>query len=69
MKHRDYLWCAVNLLLDEEEALAELCPGCRARAGEASCPACGAPCGSHQGGENAAFDLDRFWAMKGGEAP
>lgn len=69
MKSRDYLWCALNLLLDEEETLAELCPGCRARAGETSCPACGAPCHSRQGGENEAFDLDRFLVMKGGAVP
>ena len=69
MKSRDYLWCALNLLLDEEETLAELCPGCRERAGETSCPACGAPWGSRQGSENASFDPDRFLAMKGGAVP
>ncbi len=30
MTHRDYLWCAVNLVLDGEEELSRLCPACRA---------------------------------------
>ena len=30
MKRRDYLWCALNLLLDHEEELGRLCPSCRA---------------------------------------
>ena len=32
MTDRDYLWCALNLALDQEEELARLCPECRARA-------------------------------------
>lgn len=43
MTDGDYLWCAVNLLLDDEETLAQLCPACRERALEAHCPVCGAP--------------------------
>lgn len=38
MKARDYLWCALNLMLDREEALERLCPHCRAEAEEARCP-------------------------------
>ena len=30
MTGRDYLWCALHLLLDEEEILDRLCPACRA---------------------------------------
>ena len=41
MTDGDYLWCAVNLLLDDEETLAQLCPACRERAMEARCPVCG----------------------------
>ena len=26
MREEDYLWCAVNLLLDEEEVARQLCP-------------------------------------------
>lgn len=33
MTEEDYLWCAVQLLLDEEEAEAALCPSCRAKLG------------------------------------
>ena len=29
MREEDYLWCAVNLLLDEEEVARQLCPQCR----------------------------------------
>ena len=45
MKRRDYLWCALNLLLDHEEELGRLCPSCRAQAEEGRCP------GSLAGGE------------------
>ena len=43
MKARDFLWCAVNLVLDREEELNRLCPSCRAQAEEARCLCCGAP--------------------------
>jgi len=42
MTGQDYLWCAVHLLLDEEEVLDALCPACRAQAEAARCPVCGA---------------------------
>ena len=45
MKDRDYLWCALNLMLDREELLEQLCPECRQRAEETRCPVCGAPPG------------------------
>ena len=44
MKNRDYLWCLTNMLLDREEELERLCPGCRLRALEEPCAA--APPGS-----------------------
>ena len=35
MTDGDYLWCALNLLLDQEEELARLCPDfCRAMGGD-----------------------------------
>lgn len=37
MTEEDYLWCAVQLLLDEEEAEAALCPSCRAKLEQARC--------------------------------
>ena len=67
MKARDYLWCALNLMLDREEALDRLCPQCRQRAEEERCPVCGAPAGGRSGGENAAFDEARYERLKRGE--
>lgn len=66
MTHRDYLWCAVNLLLDDEERLAQLCPACRERAMEERCPVCGVPTGGDQTGVNPAFDAERFEALRRG---
>lgn len=64
MTGRDYLWCALNLMLDREEELARLCPDCRGRAEEEPCPVCGAPRG--EWGDNPAFDLARFDQLRGG---
>ncbi len=69
MTHRDYLWCALNLMLDAEEALAQLCPACRAEAERARCPACGVPTEGDSVGENAGFDMARFARLKRGEGP
>ena len=38
MREEDYLWCAVNLLLDEEEVARQLCPQCREAAEGSRCP-------------------------------
>ena len=67
MTDRDYLWCALNLLLDGEEALDALCPACRAEAREGRCPVCGAATGGDRTGENAGFDPERFERMLRGE--
>lgn len=69
MKARDYLWCALNLMLDREEALDRLCPQCRQRAEADRCPVCGAPAGERSGGHNAAFDEARYERLKRGEMP
>ena len=67
MKNRDYLWCLVHEVLDREEALARLCPACRARAEEKRCPVCGQPAADWgEGAENPAFDWARFAELKGG---
>lgn len=63
LKHRDYLWCALNLLLDEQEELERLCPACRAEAMAERCPVCGAEKGNW--GENPAFDPQRFRELGG----
>lgn len=65
MKQRDYLWCLVQEILDEEEELERLCPACRARAQEERCPACGAPLAECGAGVNPSFDMERFLALKG----
>lgn len=67
MKARDYLWCALNLMLDREEELERLCPSCRAQAEEERCVSCGAPIGEAYTGENAAFDEERFQRLMRGE--
>lgn len=64
MTDRDYLWCALNLLLDDEEALDALCPACRAQAREGRCPVCGEALESGGAGENGSFDMARFERLK-----
>lgn len=66
MTDRDYLWCALNLALDQEEELGRLCPDCRARAEEEPCPTCGAP--RESWAVNTGFDWERYREMRGGEA-
>jgi len=67
MKERDYLWCLANTLLDREEELDRLCPGCRVRALEERCPVCGRPAAEWgEGTANASFDQDRFEELRGG---
>ena len=66
MTEEDYLWCAVQLLLDEEEAEAALCPSCRAKLGEARCPVCGQETGAVVREENAGFDWARYARLKEG---
>ena len=63
MKRRDYLWCALNLVLDGEEELSRLCPACRVEAGEHRCPVCGAAV--DECGENGGFDMERFERLRG----
>lgn len=64
MTGQDYLWCAVHLLLDEEEVLDALCPTCRAQAEAARCPVCGAAAADTVREENAAFDRARFETLR-----
>lgn len=61
---RDYLWCALNLLLDEQERLEALCPSCRAEAERGLCTVCGADPELTQVGVNPSFDMQRFQAGK-----
>lgn len=68
MKARDFLWCALNLMLDEEEELAGLCPTCRERAMEERCTVCGVPLALTEGTVNSGFDEARFQQLKRGES-
>lgn len=63
---RDYLWCLLNMMLDEEEAMEALCPACRAEAQEGRCPACGNPVGEREREDNPSFDWERYQKMKEG---
>lgn len=66
MTGRDYLWCALHLLLDQEEEAARLCPLCRAEAEKETCPVCGRETGDVTQGENLGFDMERFERLKEG---
>lgn len=68
MTDRDYLWCALHLTLDDEEALDALCPACRGEALSGRCPVCGGETGGDGAGENAAFDEKRFERLRRGES-
>lgn len=68
MKERDYLWCVLNMLLDEEEELDRLCPTCRAEAESGRCSVCGMPRADMNAAYNENFDLAWFEQMKGGGA-
>jgi len=63
MTDRDYLWCALHLVLDREEELEKLCPDCRSRAGAEVCPVCGQSTGDW--GSSSGFDLERYERLKG----
>ena len=41
MTDREYLYCAAQLLLDEQEKLEAMCPACREKTKRRLCPACG----------------------------
>lgn len=59
MTDADYLFCAVNLLLDEEERLKAMCPSCRSKAENPHCTVCGRETGAFLTEENKGFD----WAL------
>lgn len=67
MKDRDFLWCALNLMLDDEEELTQLCPACRERALEERCVVCGVPLMLAEGSVNESFDEERFRTLKRGD--
>ena len=62
MTHGDYLYCVMQMMLDEEERLDELCPSCRERLQTPRCGCCGTPLED----ENMAFDEKRYEELKRG---
>jgi len=66
MTGRDYLWCALHLLLDQEEVLDRLCPACRREAEQECCPVCGRETGEVTAETNEAFDWAQFQALREG---
>jgi hypothetical protein len=69
MKERDWLWCILHLLRDDEEAAARLCPDCRRIAEAEPCPVCGAAKGGEAlftAEENENFDAARFARLQEG---
>ena len=60
MTDGDYLYCVLQMMLDDEAERDRLCPNCRAEAEIPRCPVCGA----EQAEENAAFDAARFEELK-----
>lgn len=62
MLDRDFLWCGLQMLLDEEEEFARLCPSCQVHGMEHRCVACGSLMGEASGCINENFDLDLFYS-------
>ena len=60
MTDRDYLYCAAQMMLDEEQKLDALCPSCREKAQRMSCPVCGAQIAE----QNERFDERRFEELR-----
>lgn len=60
MRERDYLYCAAQMMLDEEEKLDGMCPSCREEAKRMRCTVCGAALAE----ENAGFDENRFEELR-----
>lgn len=61
MLDRDFLWCGLQILLDEEEELGRLCPSCQGKAQENRCLSCGVLRDGISCGFNENFDLDLFY--------
>ncbi|MCI5993651.1 MAG: hypothetical protein MRZ24_06420, partial [Clostridiales bacterium] len=60
MTDGDYLYCVLQLMLDENEQLDMLCPSCREKAREKRCPACGGAVPE----QNAGFDMERYEELR-----
>jgi len=67
MKDRDYLWCVLNLMLDDEDTLQRLCPACRLEAEKERCPVCGVEHRFPAAGVNEQFDIAHYERLQRGE--
>lgn len=65
MTEGDYLYCAVQLMLDNEEQKNKLCPTCRQKVEEHRCIRCGGAI-EDEADRNPSFDLSRFEEMRQG---
>lgn len=65
MTEGDYLYCALQMMLDREAQLEKLCPACRSLVEEGCCVNCGGALTQEQG-VNPQFDRSRFEEMKHG---
>ncbi len=65
MRDRDYLWCAIQMMLDDEEKLEGLCPSCRAQVERGCCTSCGGEMPRDSYGTNAGFDWQKYEERKG----
>lgn len=63
MTEGDYLYCAAQMLLDKQERLDRLCPSCRRKAEENTCPGCGTAIAKETEG-NPQFDFARFEELR-----
>ena len=62
MTDGDYLYCVLQMMLDEEEQLQSMCPACRELAQQARCVCCGEILDE----ENPNFDEARFEELRNG---
>ena len=60
MTDREYLYCAAQMMLDEQQTLDAMCPDCREKALRRSCPVCGGMLPE----QNAGFDERRFEELR-----
>lgn len=65
MTEGDYLYCALQMMLDAEKEKQRMCPQCRGKSEEKRCICCGRIIDGEQGG-NPQFDFGRFEEMKQG---
>jgi len=59
----------LQMMLDDEEQVAALCPACRQERERNACPSCGGDLAWWQGAKNESFDEARFLRMKEGAFP